>query len=149
MKGLILILAVLGAFVFSCQELPKEYMGEEGKKKLQRYKNQFVKGTIYVDKSLKDKLPKEDFFLIISVRDLKNPAPVAVVRVKNPEFPFKFKVTGKDKISPERFIEGELVVRARISKSPMAETQKGDLIGSTNAKAGDRNVKLVINTEVE
>ncbi len=133
----------------SCQELPKEYRGEEGRKKLERYKKQFVKGVVLIKEDLKDKIPEGDFFLIISVRNLQDPAPIAVVRVKNPEFPFEFKITGKDKIRPDRFIEGDLIIRARVSKSPMAEMQKGDLVGSVNAKAGDRNVKLIIDTEVE
>ncbi len=146
---MLLVAVFVYVFTFSCQELPKEYRGEEGKKKLERYKYQFVKGIILVDEKLRDKIPDEDFFLIISLRDLENPAPIAVVRVRNPDFPFRFKVTGKDKINPERFIEGELILRARISRSPMADIQKGDLIGTTNVKAGDKNVKLIIDTEVK
>jgi len=147
-KFAIAFLYLLMLLAVSCQDLPKEYQGEEGRKKLERYRNQFVKGVVVVDEKVRDKIPKESFFLIISVKNLKEPQPIAVLRVRNPEFPFHFKVTGKNKIRTDRFIEGELIVSARISKSPMAEAQKGDLVGSTNARAGDRNVKIIIDTEV-
>ena len=70
--------------------------------------------------------------------------PVAVLRVKNPEFPYRFKVYGKHKIRQDRMIEGDLIVSARISKSPTADIKGGDLVGSAQAKAGDKNVVIVI-----
>ena len=132
----------------SCQDLPKEYRGEEGKKKLERYRNQFVEGVVLLDEKLRDKLPKGDFFLIIAVKSPEDPQPIAVLRVRNPEFPYRFKITGKHKIRQDKLIEGELIVSARVSRSPMAEVQKGDLVGSASAKAGDRGVKILLSTEV-
>ena len=143
-----IIVLILSIFVLACQELPKEYRGEEGKKKLEKYKNQFVEGVVIVDEKLKNKIPKGDYFLIIAVRNLKEPMPIAVLRVKNPEFPYRFRITGKHKIRTDRMIEGDLILNARISKSPMAEAQKGDLVGSAEAKAGQRGIKIIIGTEV-
>ena len=148
MRGFATLLTLLTLFLSACQELPKEYRGEEGKNKLEKYRNQFVKGVVVIDEKLKDKLPKGQYFLIISVKNLKEPQPIAVLRVKNPEFPYRFKITGKNKIRTDRFIEGELIVNARVSSSPMAEARKGDLVGSASAKAGDRDVRIVIDTEV-
>lgn len=145
MKALILILVfLLGA----CQDLPKEYRGEEGKKKLEKYRKQFVEGVVEVKEELKTKIPKEDFFLIIAVRRVNDSGPVAVLRVKNPEFPYKFRITGKHKIRQDRMIEGDLIITARISRSPMAEAQKGDLVGSSQAKAGEKGVKIIIEGEI-
>ncbi len=135
--------------ILSCQELPEKYRGEEGKKLLEKYRNQFVYGTVVVDDPLLDKIPKERHFLIIAVKKKDNPMPVAVLRVTNPKFPFKFKITGKNKISPDRFIEGELILTARISRSPGAQAQTGDLIGSAEARAGDRGVLIKITDEVQ
>ncbi len=135
--------------ILSCQELPEKYRGEEGKKLLEKYRNQFVYGTVVVDDPLLDKIPKERHFLIIAVKKKDNPMPVAVLRVTNPKFPFKFKITGKNKISPDRFIEGELILTARISRSPGAQAQTGDLIGSSEARAGDRGVLIKITDEVQ
>ncbi len=138
----------MGFLIVSCQDLPKEYRGEEGKKKLERYRNQFVEGVVLLDEKLRDKLPKGDFFLIIAVKSPEDPQPIAVLRVRNPEFPYRFKITGKHKIRQDKLIEGELIVSARVSRSPMAEVQKGDLVGSASAKAGDRGVKILLSTEV-
>ena len=146
MRLLTLFVSIL--VIISCQELPEKYRGEEGKKLLQKYRNQFVYGTVVVDKSLLDKIPKERYFLIIAVKKKDNPMPVAVLRVTNPKFPFKFKITGKNKLSQDRFIEGELILTARISRSPGAQAQTGDLIGSVEAKAGDREVLVRITDEV-
>ncbi len=143
-----LLLPLLALLVFACQELPKEYQGEEGKKRLERYKNQVLEGVVLIDKKLKDKLPKDQYFLIIAVKNLKEPMPIAVLRVKNPEFPYRFRITGKNKIRPDRFIEGDLILSARVSKKPVAEAQKGDLVGSATAKAGERDIKIVIDSEV-
>ncbi len=145
---LVFLLTVLLATI-SCQELPEKYRGEEGKKLLERYRTQFVAGRVVVDESLQEKIPKERHFLIIAVKKKDNPMPVAVLRVTDPKFPFKFKITGKNKISPDRFIEGELILTARISRSPGAQAQTGDLIGSTEARAGDRGVLIKITDEVQ
>ncbi len=142
------LLFLLGFIIFSCQDLPKEYRGEEGKRKLERYRNQFVKGVVIVDEKLKSKIPQKPYFLIISVKNPENPMPIAVLRVRNPKFPYSFKITGKHKINSDKLIEGNLILNARISKSPMAGAQKGDLVGGTQARAGDENVKIVINAEV-
>jgi len=141
--ALLLILLVLG-----CQELPKEYRGEEGRKKLERYRYQFVKGVVEVSDELKDRIPEKPYFLIISLRDLENPMPVAVLRVRNPDFPFKFKITGRHKLRADRMIEGDLILTARISKSPGADSQPGDLVGVVQVRAGQKGVRVVIDSEV-
>jgi hypothetical protein len=133
---------ILIFLIFSCQPLPKDVP-------LEKYRNQFIEGQVFLDDSLRGKVPKGDHFLIISVRDLENPMPIAVLRVKNPKLPYHFKITGKHKLSHDRIMEGQVVLTARISPSDKAEVQKGDLIGSTNALVGTRGVKIIINTEVK
>jgi len=143
-----IFLLVLAVAVFSCQELPKKYRGEEGKKLLEKYRYQFVEGVVEIDPSLKDQIPEEKHFLIIAVKDKENPMPIAVLRVSDPEFPYKFKITGKDKLREDRFIEGELILTARVSRSQGAEAQKGDLVGSAEARAGQRGVLIKITDKV-
>ena len=133
----------------ACQDLPKEYRGEEGRKKLEKYRNQFVEGVVLLDEKVRKKLPDGDYFLIISVKDPEDPQPVAVLRVKNPKFPYRFRITGKHKIRQDRFIEGDLLLTARVSKSPMAEAQKGDIVGSTSAKAGQKGIRITLNSEIK
>ncbi|MDQ7039136.1 MAG: hypothetical protein Q9N26_08110 [Aquificota bacterium] len=143
-----IILLLFALFVAGCQELPKEYRGEEGKKKLERYRYQFVKGVVEVSGDLRGKIPEKPYFLIISLRDLENPMPVAVLRVRNPEFPFKFKITGRHKLRADRMIEGDLILTARISKNPGADPQPGDLVGVVQVRAGQKGVRVLIDSEV-
>ncbi len=102
-----------------------------------------------MSEGLKKKIPKDGFFIIISVRTLESPMPIAVLRVENPKIPYSFKITGKHKLTHEIVMEGDVILTARISKSPQAETSKGDLIGFANAKVGDKNVFILIDREVE
>ncbi len=136
------LLVFLVSLLFACQPLPKEVP-------LEKYRNQFIEGEVVLDEALKDKVPKGKTFLIISVRDLENPMPLAVLRVKNPKLPYKFKITGKHKLSHDRIMEGQVIITARLSSSDKAEAQKGDLVGSTNAQVGTRGVIIKINSEVE
>ena len=139
---------LLGFLLLACQELPKEYRGEEGRKKLEKYRKQFVEGVVLLDEKLKDRIPEKDYFLIIAVRSPEDPQPVAVLRVKNPKFPYRFRITGRHKIRQDKLIEGDLILSARVSRSPMAEVQKGDIVGSASAKAGEKGVKILLSTEV-
>ncbi len=136
------ILVLFISLLFACQPLPKEVP-------LEKYKNQFIEGEAVLEKSLKNKVPKGNTFLIISVRDLENPMPLAVLRVKNPELPYKFKITGKHKLSHDRIMEGQVIITARLSNSDNTEAQKGDLVGFANAQAGAKGVIIKINSEVE
>ena len=139
------ILFLLSLIILSCQDIPREYNTPEGRKILDKYKKQYVKGIVDIAPELKGKIPKGDGFLIISIRKLESPRPTAVLREKNPKFPYKFKITGKHKIAEGELIEGELLIMARLSKDPTAGFKDGDLYGVANAKAGDENVKIVIN----
>ncbi|MCS7284587.1 MAG: hypothetical protein NZ527_02615 [Hydrogenobacter thermophilus] len=139
MKRLLIFFAL---FIFSCQPVPKNVP-------IEKYRNQFIKGVVDVSAELKSKIPNGDHFLIISVRDLENPMPVAVLRVKNPKFPYNFKITGKNKIDNSRIMEGDVILTARVSRSPMAEAQKGDLLGSLQTKVGTQNNNILINAEVK
>ncbi|GAB6066085.1 hypothetical protein JCM9492_11770 [Aquifex pyrophilus] len=142
MRYLLFLFLVL--FLSSCQDIPSKYKTPEGKKILEKYKKQYVKGVVLIDQKLRNKIPEGDKFLIISVRKPDQARPIAVLRVKNPEFPYRFKITGKHKINPEEFIEGDLILMARLSKEATAGFKKGDLYGVAQAKAGEENVKIVI-----
>ncbi len=116
---------------------------------LEKYRSQFIEGQVLLEDSLKNKLPKGNRFLIISVRNLEDPMPIAVLRVKNPSFPYRFKIRGKHKLRHDKIMEGDVIITARISSTQIAEAKKGDLIGSTQARVGTKGIKILINTEVE
>ena len=101
-----------------------------------------------MDERLKGKLPEGGYFLIIAVKKPEDPQPVAILRVRDPEFPYRFRITGKDKIRHDKPMEGDLILSARVSRFPTAEVQKGDIVGSASAKAGERKVKILLSSEV-
>lgn len=75
--------------------------------------------------------------------------PLAVLKVKNPELPYHFRISGKHKLSHERLLEGDVILTARLTTSDTPEAQKGDLIGSTPARVGTRGLRVIIDREVE
>ena len=135
------ILLVLLFFFISCQPVPKNL-------DIEKYRRQFIQGRVEIAESLKDKIPKGDYFLILSVRGLENPMPYAVLRVKNPSLPYSFKITGKHKLRNDVIMEGKIILNARVSKNPEAEIHVGDLFGSAQTEVGKKNIVVIIDTEV-
>lgn len=133
---------VLLAFFLSCQPVPKEVP-------LEKYRRQHIEGQVFIEEGLKARAPKGQSFLLISVRNPEESAPLAVLKVKNPEFPYRFKITGKHKLDHQRLMEGEVLLTARLSSSDAPQAQKGDLIGFTTAKVGSKGIRIVLNQEVE
>lgn len=137
-KGLALILLL----ILSCQPLPRDIP-------LEKYRRQFVEGQVFLHESLRQKMPEGERFLTISVRDPENPMPLAMLRIKNPTFPYHFRITGRHKLNHDRLMEGEVIISARLSSLNSAEPQKGDLTGTTTARVGTRGVRIVIDSEVK
>ncbi len=137
------ILGLLGIIILlACQPLPPGIS-------IEQYKNQFVEGVVVIDENLKDKVPEGKKYLIISLSDTTMPMPIAVMNVEDPTFPYKFRISEKHKIDQSRFIAGMLILKARLSKSPFAEPEKGDLVGQVNVIAGTKGVKVVLNQIIE
>jgi len=137
MKKLFMALFVL---VIGCQSLPPEAYFID--------KNQ-IEGEINIDSSIKDKCSGT---LFIIVRKGITPQPLAVKKVTNPKFPYKFSVSPAEVLSEERFkeFEGELILSARISKSGAVVPSEGDCESEAIlVKSGDRNIKLTINRVIK
>ncbi len=139
MYGLVIFLL---AFIIGCQPLPPGIS-------IEQYKNQFVEGVVIIDEKLKNKIPKGKKYLIISLSDTTMPMPIAVMNVEDPTFPYKFKISEKHKIDQSRFIAGMLILKARLSKSPFAEPEKGDLVGQINVVAGTKDAQVVLSEVIE
>lgn len=102
-----------------------------------------------VSPTLEKRIPKGDIYLFLSLREPDSAMPVAVLRTKNPSFPFHFNITGKHKLSHDKPMEGLLILTARISTKPVADVQKGDLLGFTQVKVGTSNNRVIIDRVVE
>lgn len=74
-----------------------------------------ISGTITVDPSLKDKVPKEPLLLIIASKspDPKRP-PIVVKRIPGVTFPYEYKLTEEDITLVGSTFEGKLYLTARI-----------------------------------
>lgn len=75
-------------FLFlSCQPLPKDVP-------LEKYRRQYIQGQVFLKEELKGKVPGLQSFLVLSVRSPEDSALMAVLKVKNPEFPYSFRISG-------------------------------------------------------
>ncbi|NPA32479.1 MAG: hypothetical protein GXO04_02505, partial [Aquificae bacterium] len=131
--------------ILSCQDVPQKYKTPEGRSLLQKYKKQFVEGVVILSEDIPPDALKDKRYLIVWVRKPQSQRPVAVLRIENPRLPYRFKITGRDKLRRDELIEGELIVGARLSSDKSAGFKDGDIYGFTNAKAGQRDVKLILN----
>ena len=103
-----------------------------------------VSGVVELDRALKDKAKPEDTILVIA-RAPGARMPVAVIRARVADLPFKFVLDDTVSMSPQAGISSlsEVSVEARISKTGMAKPEPGDLISTPqNVKVGASGVSL-------
>lgn len=127
-------------FLQSCQKLPKE---------AQLIQQNKVSGTIDVDSKLKGKC---DGFLFIIVRKPESPQPLAVKRIKNPEYPYNFVISPAD-VMIENYLElfsGDLLIYAKTSKSGNPFEESGYCESEIlNIKAGSKDIKILLDSYQE
>lgn len=130
----------LSFLLFSCQSLPPEAHFIDQNK---------ITGKILIDENLKDKC-KGDMFII--VRKGISPQPLAVKKVKNPDFPYNFKITPADVLFEDMFKEfkDEVILYAKISQSgnPM-ESSRSCESEPIVVKTGTQNVVIKITKYTE
>jgi len=95
-----------------------------------------LQGTV----TYKDKKAQGVLFIFAKKFDGSMPMPLAVKRVENPTFPYKFELSEKDKMIQSLPFKGPFKVFARLSKSgnvmdksgPQAQTVKSLDLGAKN-----------------
>lgn len=110
-----------------------------------------LRGTIDLDPSLQKNFRKGDTLYIFARAENGSVMPVAVDRVINVDFPYAFYLDDAHSVMPGRKLSeaGAVTVVARLSKSGDAKAAVGDLEGkSVRVKPGDRDVRIVIDTEL-
>ena len=134
------IFIFLAFSLFSCQSLPPEAQFIDQNK---------ITGKIIIDEKLKDKC-KGDMFII--VRKGISPQPLAVKKVKNPSFPYNFKLTPADVLVEEMFKEfkDEVILYVKTSQSgnPM-ESSRSCESEPIVVKTGTQNVVIKITKYTE
>lgn len=137
MRYLLFFISVL---LFSCQPLPPEAKFIDQNK---------IIGKIVLDEKLKDKC-SGDLFII--VRKGISPQPLAVKKIKNPQFPYEFKITPADVLIEDMFKEfkDEVILYVKTSQSgnPM-ESSKSCESEPIMVETGKKNVIIKITRYME
>ncbi len=110
-----------------------------------------VGGTVRLDDSLKKRAAPDDIVYIFARAKDGPPAPLAVLRKRVADLPFKFVLDDTMAMAPGMSLSrfSTVVVGARISKTGQATRQPGDLEGFSQAVAvGAADVAVLINGEV-
>lgn len=124
----------------SCQKLPEEAAFIDKNK---------VSGVIGIDPNLKGKC---DGYLFIVARKADSPQPLAVKRIKSPEYPYKFVLSPADvMIEPNyKLFDGEILIYAKTSKTGNPFEEGGYCETDIKpVKTGSSDVSLILNSYKE
>ncbi len=110
-----------------------------------------VSGRVSIDAALKPRIAATDtVFIFARDADVQRP-PLAMVRKTVGDLPYNFELDDTMSVMPNFKLSSasSVIIGARISKSGNAAPQSGDLQGTSQpVRVGEKNVKIVINTEV-
>ncbi len=111
-----------------------------------------VSGKVSMDAAYRSRVANTDtVFIFARDADAQRP-PLAMLRKTVGDLPLNFVMDNSNSIMPAFKLSSasNVIIGARISKSGNAAPQPGDLQGtSLPVKVGEKNVKVVINTEVK
>jgi cytochrome c-type biogenesis protein CcmH len=110
-----------------------------------------VAGTVNIDESLKARVGPDDTVFIFARASTGPRMPLAIVKVKVADLPYKFAFDDAMAMTPEMKLSqfAEVVVSARVSRSGGAKPVAGDLEGSSAViKPGQSGVRVTIDRVV-
>jgi cytochrome c-type biogenesis protein CcmH len=110
-----------------------------------------VSGRVTLAQALQAKVAAGDTLFIYATPADGGRMPLAIMRSTVSRLPLDFELDDSSAMNPQRKISaaGEVIVKARVSKTGNAMSQPGDLIGTLGPmKVGSRGLKLVISEEV-
>tara|TARA_Y100001960_G_C14758509_1_gene872633 strand:+ start:1594 stop:2388 length:795 start_codon:yes stop_codon:yes gene_type:complete len=125
-------------------------IAREGKSNKKSKKNSLVRkisGVITIDDSLVSFKNKKSVLYVIA-KNKNRPAPVAVVRIMSPSFPFKFELSERNVMMRGVKFDGRYRIVARLDFDGIAgPVAKGDMEGISNEEisVGSSNVRIKIN----
>ena len=106
-----------------------------------------VEGTVTVAAALTPRPTAADTLFVFARPTSGARMPLAIIRTKAGELPYRFKLDDSQAMSPQFKLSGqtEVMLGARISRTGNATPQSGDLMGTIGpVKIGARELKLVI-----
>jgi cytochrome c-type biogenesis protein CcmH len=111
-----------------------------------------VAGVVELDPKFKTSVTQGDTVFIFA-RAVEGPKmPVAMLRIKVSDLPFKFSLDDSMSMTPQFKLStvGKVIVGARVSKSGDALSRTGDMEGISSAiSVGTENVRIIISTIVQ
>ncbi len=111
-----------------------------------------VSGEVVITRELAAKIGPDDTLFIIARAGDGSRVPLAVLRKKASELPFKFTLDDSQAMMPQRTLSKaeSIVLLARVSKSGQPMAQPGDLISETGVpvKPGTTGLRLVIDRQL-
>ena len=106
-----------------------------------------VEGSVTIVDTLSPRLTAADTLFVFARPASGARMPLAIIRAKAGEFPYRFKLDDSQAMSPQAKLsdQTEVMLGARISRTGTATPQSGDLMGTLGpVKIGSRELKLVI-----
>jgi hypothetical protein len=153
--ALFLLLSLFFIFLGCEQEMKEHPLPESLKKELARksdpnvHKND-VSGTISMAPGVQTAIhPSAGLFIFARPEGVEAGPPLAVRKHGIFDFPFKFEIGQLNTMMPGSIFEGNLTLTARLDQDSNRKSSPGDVEGKVVVKAGEKGVKLVLNTLVE
>ena len=138
-------------FTSACEEKLKEHpIPESLKQKIIRQndpalKLQEISGTISVGEGHANSIPKNArLFIIARYKGVNAGPPLAVQRHSLVKFPFTYSIGPRHVMLEGNKFEGDIGIKARIDQDGNAKSSPGDIEGQRMAKAGAKNVDIVL-----
>ena len=105
-----------------------------------------IGGTVRLAPGLVANIRPDDTLLVYAKSRTGSPAPLAIVRARAAELPFRFTLDESTAMVPGHSLAGasDVVVVARITRSGNAAAQPGDLQGSVDTRVGTQDVAVAI-----
>ena len=157
LKQLTLFLFFCTFFSFvACERKMKEHpLPESLKKELARksdpniHKND-VSGTISMLPDIEISInPSAGLFIFARPKGVETGPPLAVRKHGIFDFPFQFEIGQLNTMMEGTVFDGNLTLTARLDQDGNRKSSPGDIEGKANVKAGEKGVKLILDTVVE
>jgi len=151
-KQLLIFIAGIWLLAACDRELKEHPLPPEMKRQMEMANDPAVQakviaGTIAMDPELAAQAPETvSLFIFVRPPGVTAGPPLAVKRILRTRLPYEFKIGPMDVMIPDTPFEGELNLTARIDRDGNAKSSPGDIEGSLITRAGEKTVRLVLNT---
>ena len=158
MRNWAYISLILGGFLLfnACEREMKEHKGHPAVvKKLEMQSDpaiqaKAVSGKVTLDSKVQAAIPEGSvLFIYARARGETSGPPVAVRKMLFFQFPQEFTISPADSVMTQDGFDGDLTLSARLDRDGNARAGAGDITGSLDVTAGQKDVTLVLSQVIE